>query len=67
MVWALCLGFCGALIGRLGATHLVNKFAHPSIIVLSLALLLVLALVLLIVNAATEPAQWEFTNLCDLD
>lgn len=69
VAWAVCLGFASALVGRMGAIRLVASWDHPSLIVLSLGLLLSLALVLLVVNsfAQGDELTWTFTNFCDLD
>ena len=52
VVWALCLGFCSALTGRLLAVHATSRMHHPSLIVFALAAILFLSMALLIVRSA---------------
>ena len=64
VVWGLCLGFISALTGRLLSLRLVHKLHHPSLLIFSLGILLLLALVLLIARSAGTPADWTFAPLC---
>jgi uncharacterized membrane protein YfcA len=52
VAWALVLGFCSALTGRLLAVHATSRMHHPSLIVFALAAILFLSTVLLIVRSA---------------
>ena len=52
VVWALVLGFCSALTGRLLAVHATSRMHHPSLIVFALAAILFLSTMLLIVRSA---------------
>ena len=52
VVWALVLGFCSALTGRLLAVHATSRMHHPSLIVFALAAILFLSTVLLIARSA---------------
>lgn len=64
VVWALGLGFCSALIGRLMTFHLVQKLHHPSLLIFSLGTILLLALALLIMRSAGLKENWIFAPLC---
>ena len=64
VIWALCLGFCSALTGRLLAVTVTTKFSHPSIIVFALGFILWLSMGLLIGRSVGDDPDWEFSNFC---
>ena len=64
VVWALCLGFCSALTGRLLAVTVTTKFSHPSIIVFALGFILWLSMGLLIARSSQNEPDWEFSDFC---
>jgi uncharacterized membrane protein YfcA len=64
VVWALGLGFCSALIGRLMSFHLVQKLRHPSLLIFTLGVILLLALALLIARSTGSKENWVFASLC---
>jgi len=61
----LFLGFLSALTGRFTSIFLVGKLHHPSILVFSLGLLLVISMGLLIGRSVDDPLEWTFSDLCD--
>ena len=48
VVLALTVGFIGSFIGRVAATRIVARFAHPSILIMLLGVTLLLSAVLLV-------------------
>ena len=64
VVWALCLGFCSALTGRLLAVTVTTRFSHPSIIVFALGFILWLSMGLLIARSAQDEPSFAFSNFC---
>jgi len=65
MLWAICLGFVAALIGRGAAIALVSRLSHPSIITFTIGSVLAIALALLVVQMANEPISLSLGDLCD--
>ena len=64
VVWALCLGFCSALTGRLLAVHVTSRMNHPSVIVFALGAILYISMGLLILRSAESKASWTFGDPC---
>jgi uncharacterized membrane protein YfcA len=64
VAWALVLGFCSALIGRLISFHIVQKLHHPSLLIFTLGAILLLALALLIARSVGSQENWAFAPLC---
>ena len=48
VVLMLVVGFTGAFLGRVGASHLIKRFAHPSVLIFLLGVTLLLSAVLLV-------------------
>ena len=64
VVWALVLGFCSALTGRLLAVHVTSRMNHPSVIVFALGAILYISMGLLILRSAESKASWTFGDPC---
>ena len=56
VVWALCLGFCSALTGRLLAVQVTSRMNHPSVIVFALGLIRFVSMSLLVLRSGDSAA-----------
>jgi len=63
--WAVTLGFTSAMLGRLASIYVIKRLNHPSLIVFSLGILLVIAMSLLIARSVQSPPNWTFLALCE--